>query len=100
MIVSDRNASSDYVRFFSSKYLDELDKELIFNRDWRHPDYYEYRRRRSITCAEVLVPDSLPANFITGIYVSCNESYEQARNLLEGSSLFDKIFIERDLFFL
>src|SRR3990172_8783248 len=30
VIVSDRNASSDYVRFYSSKYLEPLNEELIF----------------------------------------------------------------------
>jgi hypothetical protein len=99
VIISDSNASSDYARFYSPKELDKLDEELIFARDWRHSDQIERWRRKSAVCAEVLVPNFVPSNFIIGVYVSCNESREKVKRLLEGSSLQEEVLIQNDLFF-
>ena len=99
VVISDMNASSDYARFYSLKELDKLDGELIFAKDWTHPDPIEYFKRKSAVCAEVLVPSFIPSNFITGIYVSCNESREKVKRLLEDSPLQDEIFVNDDLFF-
>src|SRR3972149_2398195 len=77
VVISDMNASSDYARFYSLKELDKLDGELIFAKDWTHPDPIEYFKRKSAVCAEVLVPSFIPSNFIIGVYVSCNESCQK-----------------------
>ena len=99
VVISDMNASSDYARFYSSKELDKLDGELIFAKDWTHPDPIEYFKRKSAVCAEVLVPSFVPSNFITGVYVSCNESRVKVKRLLEDSPLQDEVFVNNDLFF-
>jgi ssDNA thymidine ADP-ribosyltransferase, DarT len=76
VIVSDRNASSEYARFEPAPSgLRIVDRELVFAKYWTHPDDpIEEMRHGSIKCAEVLVPDSVPARFIMGAYVSSHES--------------------------
>lgn len=70
IVLSDRNASSDYVRFLKSpEGLRELNYELIFATYWTSDDPFDYWRRKSIKCAEVLVPHRVPADLIVGAYV-------------------------------
>lgn len=99
VIISDRNASSGYVRFYSPKELDKLDETLIFADDWRDSDTFRYWTRKSTICAEVLVPDSVAPKFIRGVYVSCEEAYQKVAKLLKRLPLADKILINPKLFF-
>ncbi len=75
VVLTDRNASSDYVRF--SKFPDGLgliDRDTLFAQYWAHPDdpISEWQHK-SIKCAEVLVPDRIPPAYILGAYASCPE---------------------------
>jgi hypothetical protein len=72
VIIADRNAASDYVRFYAaSTGIQALDKDLVFARFWTNADDpYEAMRHKSIKCAEVLVPDSVDPKFIVGAYVA------------------------------
>jgi hypothetical protein len=71
VVISDCNASSDYVRFAPSpEGLSIIDEERTFAEYWVHNDPIETYRHRSQKCAEVLVPNSVDQNFITGAYVS------------------------------
>ena len=75
VVITDANASSDYVRFASSPAgLAIIDRERTFAEYWTDPDPFEYYRKKSAKCAEVLVPDRVPSNFVTGAYVSCGEA--------------------------
>ena len=75
VIITDRNASSDYARFAPApKGLFIVDKDLTFAEYWTHPDPFEAMRRKSAKCAEVLVPDRIDPDLITGAYVSCQEA--------------------------
>lgn len=70
IVISDRNAASDYVRFLKSpEGLRELQHDLIFATYWTHDDPFEQMKRKSIKCAEVLVPHRVPADLIVGAYV-------------------------------
>lgn len=82
-VIADRNASSDHVRFEPApRGLRRVDRELVFAEYWTHPDDpLEEIRHGSIKCAEVLVPNHVPRDFITGAYVSCDESLTQFRGL-------------------
>lgn len=100
VIISDQNASSGYVLFDPSPQgLENLNLALVYANDWRHIDKFEYYRRKSAVCAEVLVPDYVEPKFITGIYVSCKGTYQKVKQLLEGSPLAEKISINPKLFF-
>lgn len=97
VIVSDRNASSEYARFEPAPSgLRIIDRNLVFAKYWTHPDDpIEEMRHGSIKCAEVLVPDRVPPTFIMGVYVSGNEPLTRFNAL--GVSL--SATISRDLFF-
>jgi len=75
-VIVDRNASSDYARFNPSPAgLDLLDRDIVFAEYWTYrDDPIEAMRRKSMKCAEVLVPDRVDAGLIAGAYVSCRES--------------------------
>lgn len=75
VVVADRNASSNYVRFSPpAAALPRMDGAMIYTQSWNHADPVEKDRRTSLICAEVLVPDVLPSSYISGAYVSCAES--------------------------
>jgi hypothetical protein len=76
VIVADRNASSDYARFFPcAGGLKYFDKDMIFAASWTHPhNQFEEWEHKSIKCAEVLVPDKVATKYLLGAYVSCNEA--------------------------
>jgi len=75
-IVADRNASSDYARFFRCPDgLKYLNKDMIFATSWTHPDnQFAEWEHKSIKCAEVLIPEKVLPQYILGAYVSCTEA--------------------------
>jgi len=81
-VISDQNAASDYVRFLHPQQWKLLDFDAIYAMDWRHPgDQVAYWRHRARKCAEVLVPQRVDRQFLTGAYVVD----EAARVRLAGS---------------
>jgi hypothetical protein len=68
VVITDRNASSDWVRFLHPKQAAVLDYDAIFTMDWRHPNQFEYFARKSKKCAEILVPHCVEPRFLTGAY--------------------------------
>lgn len=96
VVLADRNASSDYVRFLKSpEGLRELDFNLIFATYWTSEDPFDYLRRKSIKCAEVLVPQRVPVDLIVGAYVL--DAAAEARLLQVGFDL--PVTRDRNLFF-
>ena len=64
-IISDRNASSAYASFYSPEIgLEMIDFDLVYSRYWVDNDYFEQMRNKSIKCAEVLVPYSIPYEYV------------------------------------
>jgi hypothetical protein len=77
VVIADCNASSDYVRFGKPPdALDRIIKEQVFAEYWTHDDPIEQMRRKSIKCAEILVPGRVDSQYIFGAYVSCEQSKE------------------------
>jgi hypothetical protein len=68
VVITDRNASSDWVRFLHPNQAAVLDYDAIYAMDWRHPNQFEYFARKSKKCAEVLVPHCVEPRFLTGAY--------------------------------
>lgn len=81
VVISDQNAASGYVRFAAAPGgVHVVNEEYTFADSWKHPDdQIEEWRHKSRMCAEVLVPDSVPPKFITGIYVSSERSAAEVR---------------------
>ena len=98
VIVTDRNAAATVASFRPAVAgLALLDRDLVFADDWRHPgDELEYLKHRSIKCAEVLVPNRVPRNYITGAFVSCMQSRVKLAKIAPDL----KITIDLHLFFL
>lgn len=70
-IISDHNAASSAARFYPAPDgLEHIDPEYVFAEYWTHENGIEQRRRKARICAEVLVPERVPPEFIVGAYVS------------------------------
>jgi hypothetical protein len=97
-VVADQNASSEYVRFSGGiAALRLIDKAIVFARSWKHPgDQIREWRHGSAMCAEVLIPDVVPPNYIMGVYVSCDETASLIRD--DFSDL--DVLVNSDLFLL
>lgn len=93
-IIADGNAAADYTRFFPSPQgLANLDEEQVYARWWTDIDriaYFEKKRKR---CAEVLIPQRIEVEFITGAYV-CDSHGDQACRALGISGE-----VNNDIFF-
>jgi len=100
VVVTDGNASSDYVRFYSApKGLRVIDRDLVFARYWNHDDPIEKFRHASIKCSEVLVPEKVSNDFILGAYVSCEESKAALYDIIREIKTDFLINVNPDLFF-
>jgi hypothetical protein len=77
-VVSDRNASADFVRFAPAPGgLAIVDEALTFAAYWTHDDFYEQTRRKQAKQAEILVPDRVAPTFIRCAYVSCDAARDK-----------------------
>ena len=96
VIVSDQNASSNYANFYLPKLgLQAIDFNLVFALDWNDNIESELFRKRSIKCAEVLVPEAIPFDYL--LYAAVNNDIA-ANNLME-IGFNRKIYFEERLFF-
>jgi hypothetical protein len=75
VVVTDGNAASNATRFgASAEGLARIDKTVTYARYWTHNDPYAHAEHKRRMCAEVLVPECLPPEYIAGAYVSCDDS--------------------------
>lgn len=97
VVITDQNAASGYRLFLPSpRGLAFVDREMVFAEDWTHPgDSAAYYRHRSVKCAEVLVPDLVPTEFVAGAYVSG----EAARMALAALAPALPAVVNADMFF-
>jgi hypothetical protein len=97
VVVTDSNASSDYVRFAPAPDgLAIVNQELTFAEDWTDSDPVIYYRKKSAKCAEILVPDLVVPKFVTGAYVSGHDVLAHMQALKLGIP----ISVDSHLFFL
>lgn len=100
VVIADGNASSDYVLFTAAPDgLRFISKSLVYAKYWNHDDPIEKFRHASIKCAEVLVPDKIPTDFILGAYVSCEESKIKLYDIIKEIEPDFLITVDQDLFF-
>ncbi len=97
VIVTDRNAAKDFVRFYTATDgLHALDKNLIYAQFWLNPqDEFDQRYRSGAKCAEVLVPDSVKPDFIISAYVA----NQQALAAFEALGTRLPVMINGNMFF-
>jgi len=97
VIIANRNAASNWTSFWPvTDGLGVISRERVFARYWLHPDDpYEEMSHKSEKCAEVLVPDRVDGQFITGAYVSNQAALLEFQRL--NSQLL--VSIRGDMFF-
>ncbi len=97
VIVTDRNAASDYVAFWTvADGLTIIDRERVFARYWIHQnDPIDEWRHKSEKCAEVLVPDRIDAHYVIGAYVANETALSAFQQLNCGL----QAHIRNDIFF-
>jgi hypothetical protein len=77
VVITDRNASGDYVRFAAAAGgLEIVDRAMTFAEYWTDSDVIQYYRKIAAKCAEVLVPDRVDADYLRCAYV-WNEEVRQ-----------------------
>lgn len=77
VVIADGNAAGDMTRFGPSpRALAAIDRDLAMAEWWNQS--HEAKRVR---CAEVLVPDMVPGQFIVGAYVSCELARQRFEEL-------------------
>jgi hypothetical protein len=96
VVLADRNASCDFVQFLEPSQIDEIDFDKVYASDWRHPNnpsaYYVHRK---IKCAEVLVPRSVPPQYIKFAHVV----NEVTKEVLQRTGFALDIKVTPDMFF-
>ena len=96
VILSDKNASSDYAAFYEADVgLRSIDFNLVYARYWTDEDYYEQCRKKSIKCAEVLVPYYIPYEYVVCSAVVNKDAAEK----LEATGFDRDIIVEPRVFF-
>lgn len=82
VVISDRNASSDYTVFKAvPSGLSIVNREWTFAEYWTDADQITEWKKKAAKCAEVLVPDKVKPDHITGAYVSCQDAMVTFRAL-------------------
>lgn len=85
VVVTDANASSDYVRFAAAPWgLSIVDREATFAEYWTDPNPIVQWRKKSAKCAEVLVPDRVAPEFLAGVYLSCEQALKRFSDMGMG----------------
>ncbi len=81
-VVTDRNAATDIVRFFSpDEGIDYIDFKKVFAKYWTHDDQLEYENHKAIKCAEVLIPYKIAYSNIVAAIVLNDESKQRIINM-------------------
>ncbi|MCQ2416631.1 MAG: DUF4433 domain-containing protein [Oscillospiraceae bacterium] len=96
VVISDCNAASRYARFYeASEAFTHLDYDLIYARDWRDDDLFKYQKKKSVKCAEALIPERIAPEFISSAAVKTAADKKRLCEL----GFTGQIFIVPDLFF-
>lgn len=81
VVFTDRNASSDYVRFLSPGEVNEgINFDWVFADYWTDENPIEKMRKKSTKCAEILIPNHINPDYIKGAYVISGQAKDNLRN--------------------
>ncbi len=100
VIIADRNASSKYCRYAPSpEGLMNIDREAVFRKNWKDTDLINEWRKKSVKCAEALVPYSVSVEFFKGAIVVNDKSAIRLKEKV-GERFKDlKILVDKKRFF-
>lgn len=75
-VVSDGNAASQYTRFYTANDgIGQLRFDIIYSKWWTDMDIVAQFNKKRIKCAEVLVPDRIPYDYILEAIVVNRDAY-------------------------
>lgn len=95
-VVSDRNAAAELAAFESAeKGKKYINFQKVFARYWTDDNHLVQTENKQIQCAEVLVLDKVPSEYILGVFV-CTHT---AKRKIEELRLGIKVLIREELFF-
>lgn len=95
-VVSDQNAATNLVRFYEPDMgIEKIDFNKVFAQVWIHPNNRETMLHRAIKCAEVLVPNAIPYEYVIG---ACVVS-EEVKIRLEEKGFNRKILVRPTYFY-
>lgn len=78
VVIADGNAASTGTTFYASPQgLQSLAEDRVYATYWTDPDFWMQIDKKRQRCAEVLVPDVIPAAYIRGCY-ACTEGVRTA----------------------
>lgn len=96
VIIADQNASSSYVRFYEpDSAFENLRFDMIYAQYWTDDNPFLGFEKKSVKCAEVLVPQKISPQYIIAAAVKNPEDKEK----LLAMDFKEKIYIEPKLFF-
>lgn len=75
--------------------MEKIDFDIVYQKWWTDENPYEQMRKKSIKCAEVLIPYKVPYDFVVGAAVINDE----AKKKLELKGFDKKIYVEEKMFF-
>lgn len=95
-VVTSCNAASSVVKFADpTEMTDVLNFDIIYAQYWTDDNIHVYYNNKLIKCAEVLIPDCIPYDYIMGAIVINNIAKEKLK-----STGFDRnIIVDRHRFF-
>ena len=80
VVLADRDAASDYVRFFAPAQWSLLRFDDIFAQDWQDRDDLVARwRHEALKGTELLAPECVEPEFVIGAYVASETAREQLK---------------------
>lgn len=95
-VLADQNAARDLVKFYTPENgLNNIDFDLVFARSWVDDNPYAQSLKKAIKCAEILIPDSIPYEYIIGAFAVSHEAREQ----LQGKGFHKEIIVNPRAFY-
>lgn len=100
VVLSDQNAASKYARFHP--YPDGLriiDFDYVYADSWQDDDEVTAWRKKSRKCAETLIPNQVEPRFLTGFYVSNDQTKQKLEGILSTQQCRLPVIANPRLFF-
>jgi ssDNA thymidine ADP-ribosyltransferase, DarT len=95
-VITDGNAASNGTRFYTSpRGLVALDEDRVFAASWMDADRWVYFEKKRQRCAEILVPDVVPVEYIFGCYACADD----VRAACERANLGLEVRVRKDVYF-
>ena len=84
-VITDGNAAAGPTAFYPSPAgLTALDEQRVYAQSWLDDDRWTYWEKKRQRCAEVLVPNAVPTDYMLGCYACSDEVATTCRTRVVG----------------